>query len=207
LCTSAKSLASKRIEAEDAQIFPESYETRTLRCQKAFNTLVAMKESAFPVLLEHLDDPRQSINFSTHALGNSVGDACYWIMHVQLMDRPPNYGNYGYARTGRDGKSHPNPYWASSPFDDAGGIKPWLETHAHLSYREKQIRCLQWLVQKEKEIGARDPDSYFETILPLEIQLLTRQKESGKAVEQELKLLQDIYDHKRVEAIPPELLP
>lgn len=185
----------------------EKQRQRFNSCQEAFNKLIDMREAAIPYLVEHLDDERQSINFRNHYLGNSVGDACYWNIYLQLQDRPRGYSRYGYSRKGRDGKNHPKPYWEGTPFDDAGGLKKWLEANKQLSYAEMQIKCLQWLLDREKEIGASDAESYFINILPLEIQILKRRMEDSDDVKNELERLITIRDKKLIDQIPKKLLP
>ena len=165
-----------------------------------------MKIRAFPVLVKHLDDKRQSINFRNHYLANSVGDACRWNIYFQLQDRPKDYSKYGYQRKGRDGKSHPKPYWEGTPFDDAGGIVKWLEQNKDLSYIEMQIKCLNWLLDSEKKIGASDSESYFENILPLEIQILRRELENGEDVNGRLAAKVKALQNRDTSLIPPELL-
>ena len=176
-------------------------------CQEAFNKLFELRAVAIPFLVEHLDDERQSINFRNHYTGNSVGDACYWNIYFQLQDRPEDYSRYGYSRKGRDGEDHPKPYWEGTPFDDAGGLKEWLEKNKELNYFEMQITCLNWLLEREKKIGAPDADSYFLNILPLEIQILDRRIENGDDVSAELNRLVNIRDKKLADQIPSELLP
>lgn len=185
----------------------KEYRKRFESCQKAFEKLSEFKGLAFPILIEHLDDKRQSINFRNHHIGNSVGDACYWNIYLQLQDTPRDYSQYGYSRKGRDGKNHPKPYWEDTPFDDAGGLRKWLKENKDLSYLEMQIKCLKWLLDKEKRIGASDADSYFVNILPLEIRILERRKENGENVDSELHHLQKRRDEKLVADIPQELLP
>jgi len=185
----------------------EQYRERFESCQRAFRRLREFKERAFPYLLAHLDDKRQSIPFRNHCLGQSVGNACYWCIYFQLQDRPDDYSTYGYARIGRDGQEHVVPYWEGTPFDDAGGVANWLEQNKHLSYPEMQIQCLTWLLSREKAIGACNADSYFQDILPLEIRILERRLELGEDVARELTRLQRIKREKLVESIPPELLP
>jgi len=177
------------------------------QCLTAFRKLAEMKMTAFPVLVEHLGDKRQSINFRNHHLGNSVGDACHWNIYFQLQDQPENYSSYGYSRAGRDGQNHPKPYWEGTPFDAAGGLKPWLEQNKQLTYPQMQIKCLSWLLAKEKEIGAADAESYFVNILPLEIRILQRRQEAGEDVAAELGRLQQVLKKKDPSAIPPDLLP
>lgn len=185
----------------------EEYRKTFESCQMAFQKLFESRIAAFPVLIEHLDDKRQSINFRNHFLGNSVGDACRWNIYFQLQDMPKNYSEYGHSRTGRDGKRHPKPYWEGTPFDDAGGVKNWLEQNRNLTYPEMQIKCLQWLLAKEKTIGACDAESYFLNILPLEIRILERKQEAGENVAEVLDRLRKVLKNKEVKAIPVELLP
>ena len=82
----------------------------------------------------------------------------------------------------------------------------WLEQNKALSYPEKQIKCLNWLLAREKAIGAWDAESYFENILPLEIRILERKRETGD-VEQELNRLRRIMKRRIVKEVPAELLP
>ena len=185
----------------------EEYRKRFEICQTAFQKLTDFGEVAFPVLVKHLDDKRQSINFRNHYVGNSVGDACYWNIYFQLQDRPRGYSRYGYSRKGRDGEDHPKPYWAGTPFDEAGGLSEWLAVNENLNYQEKQIKCLNWLLDKEKLIGGPDAESYFINILPLQIRILERRLENGDDVENELRRLRRIQTEKLVDQVPKELLP
>jgi hypothetical protein len=183
------------------------YAERYKKVQDAFGKLADLKIKAFPILIKHLDDKRQSINFRNHYLGNSVGDACYWNVYFQLQDRPRNYSKYGYQRSGRDGKSYPKPYWEGTPFDDAGGLAEWLEQNASLTYVEMQIKCLSWLLDGEKKIGASDAESYFVNILPLEIQILRRRIENGEDVKELLAKQEKLLQARDASMIPDGLLP
>ncbi len=185
----------------------ETYRARSEACKDAFQKLSEFKGLAFPFLVEHLKDDRQSIPFRNHFRGQSVGDACHWNIYFQLQDRPPDYSSYGDSRQGRDGQYHSQPYWVESPFADAGGLAKWLDANKELSYTEKQIKCLNWLLEKEKAIGACDAESYFVNILPLEIRILEHKLEMGQNVRQELDRLRRIKKEKLVYEIPSELLP
>jgi hypothetical protein len=185
----------------------EEYRKRFEACQSAFRKISEFKVIAFPVLIKHLDDKRQSTNFRNHFLANSVGNACYWNIYYQLQDRPDNYSSYGEGRTGRDGRHHTKPYWEGTPFDEAGGIKQWIDRNKNLTYLEMQIKCLQWLLDKEKKIGASDANSYFENILPLEIRILERKAQAGASVEKELARLRRVLANRDASSIPADLLP
>lgn len=189
--------------ANDSDEYRERFES----CQTAFKKLSEFKELAFPILLEHLDDKRQSINFRNHYLDNSVGAACGWILVNQLQDMPEDYSEYGYQRTGSDGKGHPKPYYTGSPFDDAGGLREWLKENKNLSYREKQIKCLTWLLDEETAIGSPDTQSYIVNILPLEIRILEHKVELGEEVQPELERLRRIKQDRIAEDVVPEFCP
>lgn len=176
-------------------------------CEEAFTKLYELREVAIPFLVEHLDDKRQSIHFRNHHMGNSVGDACFWNIYFQLVDEPRDYSEYGHSRKGRNGEDHPKPYWEGTPFDDAGGLKEWLNVNKELNYLEMQIKSVQWLLDREKMIGASDTDSYFLNILPLEIRILERRLENGDDVKTELDRLIEIRDKRLEDQIPKELLP
>lgn len=175
-------------------------------CHAAYKKLSAYKEKAIPFLVEHLNDDRQSAAFRNHNTGCSVGSACYWNIYYQLQDLPKDYSSYGYSRKGRDGQQHEKPYWRT-PFGKDGDVKLWLQQNQQLSYPQKQIKCLTWLLEKEKAIGAWDAESYFENILPLEIRILERKLESGDKVEEDLNRLRHVLKEKDASAVPPELLP
>ncbi|WP_265595992.1 hypothetical protein [Verrucomicrobium sp. BvORR106] len=177
------------------------------KCQLAFLKLKEFKDKAFPHLQKHLVDERQSIPFRNHYLNHSVGAACYAIISFQLEDRPNDYSSYGYMRKGRDGKDHPKPYHDGTAFDEAGGLAEWLQVNKHLSYQEMQVKCLQWLLEREKAIGAFDPESYFENILPLEIRILERKQETGANVATDLEDLRTRLKNKDTSTIPKSLLP
>lgn len=193
--------------SERDELSPEEYRERFVRCQEAFAKLSEYRGLAIPIMIEHLDDNRQSINFRNHFLGNSVGNACYWNIYFQLQDRPRDYSRYGYSRLGRDGEQHVKPYWDSTPFADAGGLEAWLKKHEDLSYTQMQVKCLNWLLDREKAIGAPDAESYFINILPLEIRILERKVEMGQKVQAQLDKLRRVRDENLVDEVPAELLP
>ncbi len=199
--------SGKSVLNPDVRVNSDEYRHRFKNVQDAFQKLSELKAKAFPILVTHLGDKRQSINFRNHSLGNSVGDACKWNIYFQLQDRPRDYSKYGYQRTGKDGKGHLKPYWEGTPFDEAGGIKKWLEENKDLTYPEMQIECLKWLLDRERIIGAPDADSYFVNILPLEIQILKRQKEIGMDVQTVLLRKKAAMKKRDATVVPLDVLP
>ena len=75
------------------------------------------------------------------------------------------------------------------------------------SYPEMQVKCLEWLLAKEKAIGVPAAEGYFESILPLEVHILRRKKEAGQDVGNELERLERALEKKDVKVIPPGMLP
>ena len=189
------------------EVDTEEYRKKFETCRKAYAKLIDLKEIAVPYLVEHLEDRRQSIPFRNHFIGQSVGDACYWNLFHQFQDRPEDYSAYGLMRMGRDGELHQKPYWKGTPFGDDGGLVNWLEKNKALTYTQKQLKCLRWLLDQEIKIGASDADSYFVNILPLEIQILERRFEAGENVRNDLEQLKKVRDNKIESEIPPKLLP
>jgi hypothetical protein len=63
------------------------YAQRFKKVQDAFGKLTELKIKAFPVLVKHLEDKRQSINFRNHYVANSVGDAWY-VEYLFPVARP-----------------------------------------------------------------------------------------------------------------------
>lgn len=192
---------------EDPPEITEENRRRAIACREAFEQLTAYKGLAIPFMVEQLEDTRPSTDFHGHWKRRDVGAACYWNIRYQLEDPPGDYSSYGYARKGRDGESHVKPYYAHPGLLPVDGLKKWLVENAALSYTEKQLKCLRWLLEEEKKIGACDPESYFENILPLEIRILQRRAQLGDDVRAELEWLKKVLKEKQVSAIPPELLP
>jgi len=193
-------------EEEPPEIAEEN-RRRADACLEAFKQLTAYKGLAFPLMVEKLGDERPSMDFHGHWKRRDVGAACYWNIRYQLEDHPEDYSSYGYARKGRDGESHVKPCYAHPGQLPVDGLKRWLVENAALSYTEKQLKCLRWSLEEEKKIGASDPESYFENILPLEIRILQRRTQLGDDVRAELERLQKIQRVEEVSGIPPELLP
>jgi len=76
-----------------------------------------------------------------------------------------------------------------------------------LTYAQKQVKCLSWLLEREGSIGAFEAEDYFINILPLEIRILERRHEAGESVVGELEKMRRILKNKLVGQIPSGILP
>jgi hypothetical protein len=101
-------LAISQEKADDAPIFTPSRDApRTDPRVIAYDAIRRLQENgatAFPFLVNHLKDHRQSVAMR-RVIPHDVGDACYCIITRQLYALPDGYGGSFY-RKGRDGKLH-----------------------------------------------------------------------------------------------------
>lgn len=126
-------------------------------------------QAAFPYLLKHLDDNRQSVAFR-RVLPSTVGDACFCIMRGQLIPLPSDY-EMSIMREGADGQLHERPLYAGRDIFDPGTIAAWLEARRYGSLEEMQVETLQWVIDEEKKIGFRNEKDKQDYLHPLERQL------------------------------------
>ena len=173
----------------------------------AFKRLASLQELAFPILAAHLDDARPTRMHWNHKVARTVGGLCYQVIHDQLTFFPAGYTNYGLNRTGRDGDGHKKPYWRSNPYEEAGGLKKWLQQNQGLSFRQMRIKCLTWLLEEERKIGVVDPAGYFVHVLPLELGILELQASDGQDVAEELARVRRLSRTRSADQVPKELLP
>lgn len=178
------------------------------KVQNAYQKLKDYQVKSLPLLAQHLKDKRSSLSFPYGAMGGSltVGNACYWNIYSQLVDLPEEYSRHGYSRLGRGGKIHRQPQDCTNLFDHAGGIDQWLKQNSDLCYIEMQIQGLKWLLTAEKKVGIPKAESYFLHILPLEIQILRKQKLMGLPVDEALKHLEQALRERNLSIVPKDLL-
>lgn len=179
------------------------YKTR----EDAFDQLTAFKDLAFPILVEHFEDARPSVKIWNHSYAKTVGAVCYRVIHDQLMELPPGYSEYGLTRTGRDGERHEKPYWHPEPYADSDGLANWLRENEALTYTEKRIKCLAWLLDGEKKIGVIDPDGCYTHIFALELEILRQKAAMGQDVAAELARALALWESRPAAQVPKELLP
>lgn len=173
----------------------------------AFNRLTAFQELAFPMLAEYFDDDRPSAMVWNHIFARTVGTVCYRVVHNQLMELPPDYSDYGLTRIGRDGERHIKPYWEPEPYADSNGLANWLRDNEGLSYAEKRIKCLNWLLDGEKKIGVIDPGGYYTHVFALELEILKQKAAMGKDVAEALARALVQWEARPADQVPKELLP
>lgn len=175
--------------------------------EDAFDRLTAFKDLAFPILVEHFEDARPSVKIWNHSYAKTVGAVCYRVIHDQLMELPPGYSEYGLTRTGRDGERHEKPYWHPEPYAESDGLANWLRENEGLTYTEKRIKCLAWLLDGEKKIGVIDPDGYYTHIFALELEILKQKAAMGQDVAAELARALALWESRPAAQVPKELLP
>ena len=140
------------------------------------NELEKFGMAAFPHLIAHLDDSRQSVPFR-RVLPSTVGDAFLSIVMRQIYALPNGYSDTASLfRRGADGKLHEQPVWSKQIYDGIGAHK-WLTDRKGKSLRELQLEAIEWVLKIQKEIGARTRAERDEYIAPLEAQVARLRKE------------------------------
>ena len=128
---------------------------RRARAFAAAEELHAMGKHAFPHLLEHLDDKRESVEFQRLNRQQYVGEACYCIIAYQILDVPDGYP-IPFLRTGADGQRHHRPYAVEQDLFDSSTITAWLKQRESEPLAALQVEALEWLLEEENKIGYPD---------------------------------------------------
>ena len=132
---------------------------------------------AFPYLLRHLGDRRQSVAFR-RVLPSTVGGACFCIVRSRIFALPEDYRGSMF-RIGADGKRHERPYFSGPALFDPSTLEGWLKEREDRSLEQMQLEALEWLIAREKEIGFRTEEDRDRFLRPLERQLRrTRKKDA-----------------------------
>jgi len=159
--------------AANSPVFaPDPDTPRTDKRIIAYNAASDLKKfgkKAFPLLLVHLEDNRQSVAFR-RSIPHDVGLACFCIIEDQILNLPSDYRGSFY-RKGKDGKSHPRPcFLEPGPFTSAN-VNQYLSKRKHMSLEEMQIEALQWLIKKEEAIGFQNEKDKSMFLEPLKRQV------------------------------------
>jgi hypothetical protein len=131
---------------------------RRARAFAAVEELSALGKQAFPYLLEHLDDNRESVELQRLNRRQDVGEACYCIIAYQILDIPPGYA-IPMVRTGADGELHHRPFSAEQGLFDSSTITAWLKQREAEPLAALQVEALEWLLEQENKIGYPDSKS------------------------------------------------
>lgn len=126
-------------------------------------------KEAFPQLLAHRHDERQSVAFR-RVLRHSVGLACYSIIEDLIYNLPEDYPGSFY-RTGADGEMHARPRFFAPGIFDASTVEQWLKDREDKSLTELQIEALEWLIAKEEAIGFAADADREQILVPLQRQV------------------------------------
>jgi hypothetical protein len=138
--------------------------------------------AAFPYLMEHFEDARQSVAFR-RVMPSTVGDACRCIIMRQVYALPEGYSQTASLfRKGADGELHEQPVWSRQIYEGVG-VRQWLTDRKGRTLQDMQIEALEWVLEIQKSIGTRTKSERDEYIAPLETQLtkLKRKAEPGGA--------------------------
>jgi len=136
---------------------------------QAAEKLTKQGTNAFPKLLEHLNDNRQSVAFR-RVIPHDVGDACFCIIRGQIFNLPGDYKGSFY-RVGADEKLHARPLFFKPALFDRKTLPKWLEQRKDKTLQEMQIEALTWLIEQERKIGFRNVEGKEAYLYPLERRL------------------------------------
>jgi len=160
-------------EATDEPVYTPSIDTPTSdprgQAFEAAEELTAYGRTAFPALIAHFDDRRQSVAFRRTNRA-TVGLACFAIIEDQVYPTPSDYRGSFY-RTGADGKTHERPLFLKPGLFDRSTAAVWLAAREHKSLLEIQIEALTWLIGEENGIGCPEEKDRELYVYPLQRQL------------------------------------
>lgn len=166
-------LAISQGKATDEPVYTPSIDTPSsdprVQAYEAAKELTAYGKTAFPQLLAHLDDPRQSVAFR-RILPATLGLACYAIIEDEVYPMPEDYRGSFY-RTGADGKAYERPLFVKAGLFDRSSVAAWLAAREQKSLLEIQIEALGWLIEEENRIGYPAENDREQFLYPLERQL------------------------------------
>ena len=146
---------------------------------EAAEQLKACGKAAFPNLLEHLGDGRQSVAFR-RMLPATVGLACFTIIEQLVYGLPADYRGSFY-RDGADGQLHDRVLFLKPGMFDQGSAADWLAARERKSLTEIQVEALEWLISQEEHIGFPTEQDREDYLYPLERQrnrLLTQLRDA-----------------------------
>ena len=159
--------------AGDEPVYTPDLETpRTDKRVIAYEAAEKLREygkAAFAQLLARRHDKRQSVAFR-RVIPHTVGLACYCIVEDVIYNLPEDYRGSFY-RKGGDGEMHERPRFLAPGIFDEDTVEAWLRVRHDKTLTELQIEALEWLIDKEKNIGFPTERDREKFLLPLERQV------------------------------------
>ncbi len=166
-------LAISQDEATDEPVYTPSIDTPKsdprVQAFEAAEELTAYGKTAFPQLIAHFDDRRQSVAFRRTNRA-TVGLASFAIIEDEVYATPSDYRGSFY-RTGADGKTHERPLFLKPALFDRSTAAAWFAAREHKSLLEIQIEALIWLIGEENRIGYPEEKDRELYLYPLQRQL------------------------------------
>lgn len=169
------------IEAGNSYLKDEARE----RIGNAETSLVEAGRDAWPVLLQHLDDKRESIPSMEVTGPDTVGRQCHSLLSAQVVDLPEGYVQ-SKMRKGKDGEWHETPgmYYSFSP-----DLKSWFLNRGDRTLNEMKLEVIKDVLRMNDEIGypSIEEKNRIRGLLQQQIKLLEDrrtkdEKQAGKAV-------------------------
>lgn len=133
---------------------------------------------AFPYLITHLGDKRQSSTTCDRSVtGMTVDQACLEILQDIIHVIPEDYPRSLY-REGADGELHPRAYICSveNSIFTSESAEDWFKQRENKTLKELQIEALEWVIEEERKIGFKDKSEEEQILRPLLRQLKRMKK-------------------------------
>ncbi|MFN0021700.1 MAG: hypothetical protein ACKVP0_25920 [Pirellulaceae bacterium] len=142
------------------------------KVDEAIEKLKSLGKAAFPILVEHVDDPEYSKSISSAVLlSRSVGAVCSDIVEDQVDLSPMHYK----TRKGSDGRQHGfhrsyfGKYWSGTT-TRREMLEKWWKDNSEKSLQEMQIEALESAISDELSIGfptKRDEERHLKPLQKL----------------------------------------
>jgi len=155
-------LAISQEEAGTAPVFTPAKDTpssdKRMAAYDAAKEIRSYGRSAFPLLLKHMDDRRQSVAFRS-VLPSTVADACFCIIRGQVESVPGAWR--GHQRKGPNGQYVQRPVFLTRPT-----IRRWYDKREDWALVQMQMEAVEALLAAERKAGFADKKQEEEIVAP-----------------------------------------
>ena len=152
-----------------------------VRINGAGTSLFQAGRDAWPILLRHLDDKRESIASREVKGPYNVGHQCHWILSAQVVDLPKGYIK-SKTREGKDGNWHTTPgmYYSFVP-----DLKGWFLKRGDRTINEMKIEVTKDILTMNDKIGypTTEEETRIRGILLQQIKFFEEQEAKEKQTE------------------------